>query len=299
MIPPRGLTAYPITPMDRTGRVDATALRMLIARLVAARVDGIGLLGSTGSYMYLTREERRRALEAALSEADGLPVLAGVGALRTDEAIRLAQDAKAIGVTAGLLAAVSYTPLTEDEVFGHFSTVAREGGLPIILYDNPGTTHFRFTPDLLHRLSRVPGILGVKNPTTDAAETRRTLEEQRGFAPPGFSIGFSGDWNATEAMIAGADAWHSVLAGLMPRACLEITRAAARGDADEARRLDATLAPLWDMFRQHSSLRVVHTLADMLGICRAEPPRPILPLPEAIRRQLAETLAHLPKDILL
>ncbi len=86
-----------------------------------------------------------------------MPLLVGIGALRTDEAVRLAQDARAAGASAGLLAPVSYTPLTEDEVFAHFAAVAGEGGLPLVIYDNPATTHFRFTPTLLGRLARLPG----------------------------------------------------------------------------------------------------------------------------------------------
>ena len=107
----KGLSAFPITPADAGGRVDVAALRKLVAPLCAARVDSIGLLGSTGSYPYLSRAERRQALEAALEEASGrLPILVGVGALRTDETVVLAQDAKAAGAAAGLLAPVSYTP---------------------------------------------------------------------------------------------------------------------------------------------------------------------------------------------
>ena len=59
-----GLSAFPITPMDREGRVLAEDLAVLLDRLVAAEVDSIGLLGSTGSYMYLQRSERLRAIEA-------------------------------------------------------------------------------------------------------------------------------------------------------------------------------------------------------------------------------------------
>src|SRR3954463_1321585 len=132
----RGLSAFPITPADAEGRVDANALRKLVAALCAAKVHSIGLLGSTGTYAYLSRSERRRALDAALQEAGQVPILVGVGALRTDEAVQLAQDAKAAGAAAGLLAPVSYTPLTE-EVFEHFATVARESGLPLCIYDNP------------------------------------------------------------------------------------------------------------------------------------------------------------------
>ncbi|WP_027145817.1 dihydrodipicolinate synthase family protein [Mesorhizobium sp. WSM3626] len=295
---PRGLSAFPITPSSSNGNVDEIGLQKLVARLVEARVESIGLLGSTGTYMYLTRQERRRALETAVGEAGArTPIVVGIGALRTDDAVKLAQDAKAIGAAAGLLAAVSYTSLTDDEVFGHFSTVALETGLPILIYDNPGTTHFRFTPELVGRLAAVPGIVGIKNPAGDRDETTRHLAEQRAVVPVTFSIGYSGDWHATEAMIAGADTWHSVLGGLFPRPCQQIVIAARQGNAEEARRIDAMLAPLWSLFRQFSSLRVVYALADMIGICRAEPPRPILPLPDAARHQIAETLKCLPDEV--
>jgi 4-hydroxy-tetrahydrodipicolinate synthase len=72
--------------------------------------------------------------------------------------------------------------------------------------------------------------------------------------------------------------------------CLAIVRAAQRGDAAEVRRLDQTLQPLWGLFKEFSSLRVVYAAADALGLCRVEPPRPILPLPSAARRQVAGTL---------
>lgn len=295
-----GLSAFPITPADEAGRVDIVALRKLVGRLADAKVDSIGLLGSTGIYMYLSRDERRRTIEAALSETAGrVPVVAGIGALRTDEAVKLAQDAKAIGATAGLLSAASYAPLTENEVFVHFSAVVRESGLPIVIYDNPGTTHFQFTPALVGRLTTVPGIVAIKNPGWRAEDTAPNLAAQRAIVPHGFAIGCSADWTATETMIAGADTWHSVLGGLFPDVCLRIVRAAQRGNAAEARRLDNELAPVWDLFRQFSSLRVVYALADLLGICRIDPPRPILPLPEPARRQVADTFARLPAYITL
>src|SRR6185437_15071177 len=109
----RGVVAFPITPADPGGTVDTAALRALLARLVAAKIDGIGLLGSTGTYPYLSRAERRRAIEAAAGAVGSTPLLVGVGALRTDDAVRLAQDAKDAGATAGLLASVYYTPPTE------------------------------------------------------------------------------------------------------------------------------------------------------------------------------------------
>jgi 4-hydroxy-tetrahydrodipicolinate synthase len=290
----RGLSAFPITPSDASGQIDVAALRRLVAPLAAAGVDSIGVLGSTGSYPYLSRVERRRALDAALDETGGRsPILAGVGALRTDDAVGLAQDAKTAGAAAGLLAAMSYTPLNDEEVFEHFVTVARESGLPLCIYDNPTTTHFRFSPALVGRLSDVPGIVAVKSPGQDAAGAAAHLAELRRRVPPGFSLGCSGDWTAVEALLAGADAWYSVVAGLFPRTGMDLLRAVQAGEAAEARRLNARLEPFWALFREFSSLRVIYACVDLLGVCRAAPPRPILPLSGAARQRVADALQRL------
>ena len=290
----KGLSAFPITPSDAEGRVDVAAVRKLASRLSDAEVDSIGLLGSTGIYAYLTRSERRRALEAALDEVGGqVPVLVGVGALRTDEAVRLAQDAKAAGAAAGLLAPVSYAPLTENEVFEHFATVARESGLSLCIYDNPSTTHFRFSPALIGRLSRLPEIIAVKSPAPEPQAIPRHLAELRSVVPDGFSLGYSVDWNSVEALIAGGHAWYSVLAGLFPRISMAFVQAVQNGDAAEARRLNERLEPLWSLFKELSSLRVMYASADLLGICRAELPPPILPLTGAARQRVANALKAL------
>ena len=289
-----GLSAFPITPSDADGRVDAEALRRLLMPLAAAGVDSIGLLGSTGTYAYLSRDERRRTVGIAADTVSGrVPLLVGIGALRTDAAIRLAQDARAAGAAAGLLAPMSYTPLTEAEVVTHFEAVAGEGGLPLVIYDNPTTTHFRFSPALIGRIARLPGVVAAKCPAPEPDAAAAGLAALRTAAPADFPIGVSGDWNAAEALIAGGAAWFSVAAGLFPQACLAIVRAAEAGDAARARALNADLEPLWALFKAHSSLRVVYALAEILGLCRAEPPRPIRPLPPEIRAEIARTLRGL------
>lgn len=296
---PRGLSAFPVTPTTAEGRVDVVALGKLVERLAHAGVDTIGVLGSTGGYMYLDREERRRALCAAVDVASGhVPIIAGVGALRTDHAVAFAQYALEAGASAGLLSAVSYAPLSQNEVAAHVLTVAEEG-LPIILYDNPTAAGFAFTPALVSRLANAPGILGIKNPTTNTTKTVEDLVEQRAGAPQGFSIGFSGDSLCAEALIAGADAWYSVLAGILPAPCVMIARAVAREDMDEAREINAALAPVWTLFKTHTSLRVVYAMADLLGLTQAAPPLPIQPLSARARQEVEAVLKALPQAFLV
>lgn len=293
-----GLSAFPITPTDGAGKVDTAALCRLVDRLVAAEVDSIGLLGSTGTYLYLTREERRRAQEAVVKHTGNrIPLVVGVGALRTDDAIHLAQDAKALGAAVGLLSPVSYAPLSEDEVFEHFSAVARESQLPICIYDNPGTTHFSFKPALVSRLAKVPGIIAIKNPTTTNEATAQHFRDQRASVPEGFKIGYSGDWCCSEAMILGADAWYSVIGGLLPKTCVQIVRAAQAGNAAEVRRINAALQPVWELFRRYTSLRVMYEMAAQLEICTVSPPRPILPVCDTAKKDIAAVLRELPQLI--
>ena len=288
-----GLAAFPITPADADGRVDVAALRGLVRRLGEAKVDSIGLLGSTGTYAYLSRSERRRAIEAALDEAGKVPVMAGVGALRTDEAVALARDAKAAGAGAGLLAPVSYTPLLDEEVFVHYQTVAGESGLPICIYNNPGVTHFTFSAELIQRLSGVPGVVAVKNPAPPADQVGAHLADLRARVPAGFSLGYSADANCAEAMLAGGDAWHSVLGGIFPETTMGLCRAAQSGDAAETRRLNERLEPVWQLFRDLTGLRLAYAAANILGLTQAKPPRPILPLSEAAQARVATVIEEL------
>jgi 4-hydroxy-tetrahydrodipicolinate synthase len=164
-----GLCGFPITPADPQGRVDTEALARLVTRLADSGVASVGLLGSTGTYVYLSREERRRAIEAAAEALGGkAPLMAGVGALRTDAALDLARDARKAGADGVLLAPVSYLPLTEEEVFAHFQAVAAETETPLCVYNNPTTTGFTFTPELLGRLAAIPNVVAVKNPAPRA-----------------------------------------------------------------------------------------------------------------------------------
>ena len=290
----RGLSAFPLTPTDAEGHVDTEALARFLERIHHAGADSIGLLGSTGGYAYLTREQRKRAVQAAVECIGGkTPLVVGVGALRTDEAQALARDAKSAGADGLLLAPMSYVPLNEDEVFQHFVAVAEAGELPLCIYNNPSTTRFTFSDALIARLSAVSNIVAVKMPLAANDDYAGELARLRQMTPDTFTIGYSGDWGAADALLAGCDTWYSVAAGLLAAPALALTRAAQSGDAVEAARLNHAFEPLWTLFKRYGSFRVMFVIADLLGLAHVQPPRPVLPLPEDARddvRQALETL---------
>lgn len=289
-----GLSAFPLTPANEAGRVDTDALQRLIARIVEAGADSIGLLGSTGTYMYLSREERRRAAAAAAECVGGrIPLIVGVGTLRTDEAQALARDAAAAGAQALLLAPVSYTPLTQDEAFEHYKAVASATELPLAVYNNPTTTHFSFSDELIGRLSQLPNISAIKMPLAKGGDYHGEIARLRALTPENFAIGYSGDWECPDALLAGADCWYSVVAGLFPRQALALTRAATSGDAAETARLSALFQPLWALFKLHGGLRVIHAAAQVLAITTTRLPLPIQPLGVQTTRDIEAAIAGL------
>ena len=288
-----GLSAFPITPTDQNGRVDTAALATLVERIAAAGADSIGLLGSTGGYAYLTRAEKQRAMAATIECVAGrLPVVVGVGALRTDDAQALARDAEASGADAVLLAPMSYTKLMNAEVEQHFLAVANSTALPLCIYNNPGTTNFTFSDDLLVRLSAHEQIMGVKMPLPADGDFAGELARLRSRVQDGFSIGYSGDWGMADAMLAGSDSFYSVLGGMLPEPVLQLVRAAHAGDSAETSRLNAQLTPLFALFQELGSLRIMYVIADILGLGTFQPPLPILPLPQAARERVAAALQH-------
>ncbi|WP_156760521.1 dihydrodipicolinate synthase family protein [Microbacterium karelineae] len=292
-MPFTGLSAFPLTPLA-DDELDEHAYAAQIGRLSGSGVDSITALGSTGSYAYLSRAERARAIRIAVDNAGDVPVLAGVGALRTSDVVAHADDAERAGVAGILVAPVSYQPLTDDEVFGLFQDVTRSTELPVIVYDNPRTTRYAFSLEMYERVADLPGIASIKIPgvPTDPAEAGAHIAAIRARIPARVTVGVSGDAFAAAGLDAGCDTWFSVLAGTLPAAAMRIVDAA---DRDAAHAESERLRPLWDLYAEAGGgLRVMAAIAEQLRwATRSCLPRPLHGLDDEQRRRLARILDEL------
>lgn len=179
---------------------------------------------------------------------------------------------------------MSYQRLTAEEVFTLYETVTHRISVPLCIYDNPATTGFEFNDDLLYAVAALPNVKSVKlgRIPDDIAHMRARL-------PESVTTGISGDWRAASALQAGFDVWYSVIAGLYPQTALAIARAKDTAASDR-------LAPLWALFRQYGSLRVMAAAAEMSGKVAA----PALPFPLAsLSGKPRETLAAITAELAL
>jgi len=292
-----GLSAFPLTPL-RDGKVDENAFVGLIENLVSAEVDSIGALGSTGSYAYLNREERGLAAQLAVAAAGDVPVIVGIGAVAERDVLLLAEDAQAAGASALLLPPVSYQALRADEVFELYETVAHRVSLPLVVYDNPGTTHFQFTDELHGRIAALPNIASIKIPAVpaDPAQASARVASLRAVIPSHVSIGVSGDAAAVNGLNAGCELWYSVMGGLFPRTARALVQASRSGQSERGLEELARLEPLWALFREYGSLRVIATAAEILGHAAAN----CLPLPlKGLDGQSTQRVAQVMKTLQL
>ncbi|SNY73790.1 dihydrodipicolinate synthase family protein [Pantoea sp. GL120224-02] len=291
-----GLSAFPLTPVNAAG-IDEQSFLKILARLTAAKVDSLGVLGSTGSYAYFSREQRKRVATLAVQHADGIPVMVSIGAISTDEVLRLADDAQQAGVRALLLPVVSYQKLTEEEVFNFYAEVVQHVSVPICVYDNPGTTHTQFSDALYARIAALSNIASIKIPGVPdqmSAATQR-VSALRAQLPEHISIGVSGDASAGNGLMAGCEVWYSVCGGLFPNTALALTRAAQAGDFTAVAQQSQRLAPLWALFRQHGgSIRVMAAAATLLGLADENNlPRPLRALSSEDQREVRQVIESL------
>ncbi|MEZ8824602.1 dihydrodipicolinate synthase family protein [Vibrio amylolyticus] len=292
-----GMSAFPLTPMNEE-EIDEGASIRLVQRLVQAEVDSIGVLGSTGNYAYLPIEQRMHVAQLAIENAKDVPVIIGVSALRTKDVLALVEHAESHGASAVLLASMSYQKLSAEEVYQLYSTVSQASSLPIVVYDNPATTHFEFSDELYIRLSQLENVCSIKIPGVplDAVAAKARVDHIRSIVPSNVSIGVSGDGFAASGLNAGCDVWYSVIGGLYPKAALAITRAAQSGDAQKALHLSERLQPLWDQYgKNNGSLRVIASAAEIENLADTPSlPLPLRTLEGENRQQLAKFLSENP-----
>lgn len=250
-----------VTPMLPDGGLDFDAYRALIDWHVAEGTNGLVVVGTSGESPVVSIEEHAELIRIAVEHAAGrIPVIAGVGANSTAEAIHLSKAALAVGAQAGLSVVPYYNRPSQEGLFQHFRAIVEAVELPTILYNVPGRTVADMSNETVLRLAELPGVVGIKDAT---GNIERGVMLMRSI-PEGFQVFSGDDGTAAALMLLGASGNISVTANVAPRAMRDLCRAALAGDVATTRELNAKLAPLSRaMFVQANPIPVKWALAQM------------------------------------
>ena len=151
-----------VTPMHADGSVDYDSYRKLIDWHAQEGTDALVVVGTSGESPTVDVDEHAELIRVAVNHAAGrLPVIAGVGANSTSEAIHLAEHARSVGAQAGLSVVPYYNKPSQEGMYRHFKAIQEAVDLPTILYNVPGRTVADLAHDTVMRLAQVPGIVGI------------------------------------------------------------------------------------------------------------------------------------------
>ena len=275
-----------VTPF-KNGKVDASALRGLIEFHIENGTNGIVPCGTTGESATLNHAEHEEVIRIAVETCKGrIPVLAGTGSNATQEAIELTQRAQKIGADGALLITPYYNKPTQEGLFQHFSTVAKETDIPIILYNVPSRTSINMLPSTVARLSLVNNIVGIKEASGSLIQVSEIIDS----CGQNFEV-ISGEDPLTWPILAiGGKGVISVTANLVPDKFAKLVDAARTGDVEIAKALHYELLKLNDiMFIETNPIPVKAALV-LMGRIQNEFRAPLCPPTKESLSQLKTVL---------
>ena len=237
----RGSFVALVTPF-KNGSVDEEKLRELVEWHIRQKTDGLVPVGTTGESATLNHDEHARVIEVVVRAArKRVPVIAGAGSNSTDEAVSLSKEAKRLGADAVLSVNPYYNKPTQEGLKAHFSAIAREARLPIVLYNIPSRTGVAMTVDTVVALARKNSNIVAIKEATGSLDVASEIVARLGRS---FTV-VSGDDNLTLPLLSvGASGVISVAANLVPRAVSDLCRLWREGKAERARGLHLKLFPL-------------------------------------------------------
>lgn len=277
-----------ITPF-RNGDVDYDAFAAMVDRQVAAGIDFLVPLGTTGETPCLEDEERIKVLQITKEHSAGLPVVAGVGTNSLRHTIRNMEMLQPHGVDAFLVVVPYYNKPTQEGMYQYFKAVAESTDKPVILYNVPGRTGANMSAETTLRLARIDNIIAIK----EASGNKEQVEEILRNAPEGFKVLSGNDDETLWMMENGGAGVISVASNVDPVSMARLMSAVRGGHNAEAHAINEKLAPLFtNCFVESNPIPAKAAMAAM-GLIQNELRLPLVPAQEGTYDLMVDTLLDL------
>jgi 4-hydroxy-tetrahydrodipicolinate synthase len=248
------------TPFRSDGSVDFQRFAALANHLVDHGSDGLVVAGTTGESPTLSDDERIELVRVALDAVgDRATVVAGTGTYSTAHSIHLTRKAHEIGAHAFLVVTPYYNKPPQRGIVAHFEAIAGVSDRPIIAYNIPSRVVVNIEPETIVALAKIPTVTAVKQANDDLHQARRIVEDA------GLDL-YAGDDNILFPFLelggVGGVCVHTHVVGPQVK---EMVRLYKEGDHVEARRIDESLAPAYDLLRVQTNPIAIKAALNLLG----------------------------------
>lgn len=273
-----------VTPF-KNGKVDEKALVRIVRHQIKCGIHGLVPVGTTGESPTLSYEEHQRVIQITVEAAEGkVPVIAGTGSNSTDEAIFLTKFAKKVKADAALIVTPYYNKPTQEGLYRHYEAIAKAVDLPQVLYNVPGRTGISLAPETVARLSKLRGIIAIKEATGNMDQASRILS----LCP--ITV-LSGDDSLTLPLMSiGAKGVISVASNVVPQDVSRMAELYLSGDEEGARKLHFKLFELCRMLFVETNPIPVKRAMEYAGFCSSDARLPLCPMRPDNEKALLRTL---------
>lgn len=236
-----GMATAIVTPMHTDGSIDYEALGRFVEFQIGSGINGLVVMGTTGENATIEPEDQKKVIAYTVEKVAGrVPVIAGTGTNNTEHVLHNTRNACQVGADAVLVVTPYYNKATQNGLVTHFTAVADESTLPVILYNVPSRTGCNLLPKTVAKLSEHPNIAAIKEATGSLAQMIEIMH----LCGDKIDV-YSGEDGLTVPMMAmGAKGTISVLSNVAPRQSVAMTDACLRGDYAAAAKMQCNLLPL-------------------------------------------------------
>lgn len=236
-----GMATAIVTPMHTDGSIDYEALSRFVEFQIGSGINGLVVMGTTGENATIEPEDQKKVIAYTVEKVAGrVPVIAGTGTNNTEHVLHNTRNACQVGADAILVVTPYYNKATQNGLVTHFTAVADESTLPVILYNVPSRTGCNLLPKTVAKLSEHPNITAIKEATGSLAQMIEIMH----LCGDKIDV-YSGEDGLTVPMMAmGAKGTISVLSNVAPRQSVAMTDACLRGDYAAAAKMQCDLLPL-------------------------------------------------------
>ena len=276
-----------VTPFNADGSVDLGRLRELVQWHIENRTDAILVLGTTGETASTTLEEDIVTVQTVIDQVHGrIPVIAGSGSNSSQMQQHKSVLYSQMGADALLCISPYYVKTNEEGMYQHFLMSAEAASAPIILYNVPGRTGCRISPEVVRRLSTHPNVMGIKEASGDmgyAMKIARYLSDD--------FVMYSGNDDITVPLMSvGAVGTISVWANIMPRTVHEMCADFLAGRHDKALATQLRYLDLINALFMEVNPIPVKEAMNLMGLKAGHFRMPMYPMADDNRKKLAKIM---------
>ena len=284
-----GVFPYLVSPIESSGRIKTDVLGQLCDDLIKAGVHGLTPLGSTGEFAYLDSGQRTAVVQATIEAAHKrVPVIAGVAATATADAVIQAKSYQRLGADGILAILESYFPLKDAQVAAYFCAIADAIDIPVVLYTNPQFQRSDLSLDTIAKLSTHPRIQYIKDASTNTGRLLSIMNRC-----PDMKVFSASAHIPAAVMLIGGVGWMAGPACVVPRLSVRLYELCRAGRFDEAMTLQRGLWGINEAFARFNLAACIKAGLQFQGYDVGEPVPPQPALGPEERRIVEKTLSEL------